>query len=291
MVQRKAIMKVAAITMAYNEVSFLPIWARHYSAQVGASHCYVVDHGSDDGSTDNLGPINRIKIPRSPQDDGKRAKFVSEFCESLLNWYDWVLYTDTDEIVIADPARSKNLIEYCKTCSLDTVTAYGFNVLQVLGEHPFSEDLPVLTQRSWMQFSSPMSKPTLTRTPIKWTAGFHVADADIQHDDLYLFHLRWFDLDISARRLARTRSQAWQYEDAGWWQRVDDDTHAQMFLSKSQIPQFASIEIGRGSPELRAAVETNLGPSETGTWPFVTPAHFHEPNEAWPIPERFKSII
>ena len=37
--------------MTYNEPDFVPIWTRHYTRHVGTEHCYVFDHGSDDGST------------------------------------------------------------------------------------------------------------------------------------------------------------------------------------------------------------------------------------------------
>jgi hypothetical protein len=93
--------KVAAVTMVYNEDVYLPIWMKHYSRQVGVENCYVVDHGSTDGSTENLGRCNVLRIPRSPYDPFKQSAFNSEFCSSLLHWYDWVVYSDVDELVMA----------------------------------------------------------------------------------------------------------------------------------------------------------------------------------------------
>ena len=98
--------KVAAITMVYNEAALLPVWARHYVKQVGADHCYVIDHGSTDALVLPRG-VNQLRLPRSPHDDLRRAGFISKLTTSLLAYYDWVIYTDVDELLVADPAGSK----------------------------------------------------------------------------------------------------------------------------------------------------------------------------------------
>jgi hypothetical protein len=59
-------MKLAAITMVYNEPDYMDIWCRHYARQVGAENCYVIDHVSDDGTTDGLGDVNVTRLARSP---------------------------------------------------------------------------------------------------------------------------------------------------------------------------------------------------------------------------------
>jgi len=40
--------------MAYNESFYLKRWYRWYGSQLGIENCFVLDHGSDDGSTDDL---------------------------------------------------------------------------------------------------------------------------------------------------------------------------------------------------------------------------------------------
>src|SRR5581483_1471923 len=121
-------MKIAAVTMVYNEAHFLPRWIRHYAAQVGAGNCTVIDHGSDDGCTDALPGVNLLRIPRSPTDEVERARFLSGFCASLLSWYDWVIYTDVDEFLVADPDHFASLPDLLAASAHPVITSIGFNL-------------------------------------------------------------------------------------------------------------------------------------------------------------------
>ena len=215
--------RVAAVTMAYNEPDFAPLWAAHYAAELGARNCFVVDHGSDDGSLDALGGVNLLRIPRSPQDDRRRARFVSQFCASLLTWYDAVLHTDIDEILVADPARHASLATYAASDPRPVVSAIGLDLVHVPDrERPLARGLPVTRQRHWLRFSSAMCKPVLIRRAVDWAPGFHSVNADPEWGELYLFHLRYADLGRGLLRLAKTRTQPWQEEAAGAHQRMTD---------------------------------------------------------------------
>ncbi len=215
-------MSLACVTMVYNEAVFLPIWLRHYAGQVGASHCYVIDHGSDDGSTDGLVGVNVIRLPRSPHDDARRARLVSHFCAGLLEYYDRVLHSDVDEIVVADPTDYPTLADYAGVCPHDVVSAVGLNLLQLAEEAAFDPARPVLSQRSGVAFSSALCKPVLTSREVTWSPGFHCADAEPKFDRLFLFHLRYFDRATALARLAKTRAMPWADQAGGAHQRVGD---------------------------------------------------------------------
>ena len=282
--------RVAAVTMAYNEAEFLPVWARHYGAEVGAEHCYVVDHGSDDGSTgrEALGAVNVVRIPRSPHDDRRRAEFISKFSASLLLWYDCVLYTDSDEIVMADPAKYASLLDYCGRTDAPATNAIGFNVVQVEGEAALDGTQAAIPQRHWMHFSGAMCKPVLIRRPVTWVPGFHNADAPAHFDDLYLFHMRWADRAIALRRLARTRAQPWADAEAGWWQRVEDEAGAKMFDDKARGKRNNIVPLNLRTPALREALATVIGrevDAPGGAGPMNVN---HEIQELWRIPDRFR---
>jgi hypothetical protein len=285
-------MKVAAVTMGYNEPDFLPIWARHYSAQVGAKNCYYIDHGSDDGSTDAPSDINIVRIPRSPYESPRSARFMSNFCSSLLEWYDFVLHTDVDEMVVADPAVADSLTSYCESCNFDAVTAIGFNLLHTGDESPIEQSTSrrpktVLERRSWVCFSAAMCKPVLSRKPIVWNPGFHRAD-DIATtlDDLYLFHLRFFDRDIGLRRLAKTRDMPWADLDDGWWQRIPDPDCLEMFARYDGLPRNNKVRLGKKSPQVLEALRQTFGPQDSGIFHIN-----YEAEELWPLPKRFRPIF
>src|SRR3954469_24224121 len=101
-------MRVAALTMAYNEPVWARVWAEYYARQVGAENCFLLDHGSDDGSTVGLG-IQVERLPRSPLDEIARAETIGARTAALLRTYDVVVHSDADELVFADPAEHRDL--------------------------------------------------------------------------------------------------------------------------------------------------------------------------------------
>lgn len=235
--------RLAAITMVYNEREYLPLWLRHYGRQVGLENCYVVDHGSDDGSTAAIAPANLVRIPRSPYDPHKQSAFNSDFCSSLLHWYDRIIYSDVDELVMPDPRVTPTLVDYCMRDLPDIVNAIGLNSLHI-AEHEADIDLtrPISEQRPYVFINSSMCKPLLTRRPVLWSPGSHSADAPVFFDHLYLFHLRWFDLGLGLKRLQRTRSMAWARQDAGKHQRVEDDKMRQTYASFGRLTKMDGVE-------------------------------------------------
>ena len=236
--------KVAAVTMVYNEPDYLPIWLAHYSRQVGAENCYIIDHGSDDGSTDRLVGCNVIRIPRSPYDPFKQSAFNSQFCTSLLQWFDWVVYADVDEMVMADPRIAADLRQYCRRPLPDVVAAIGLNCAhRPQAEPPLDFARKVTEQRQYVFTASSMCKPILTRKPIVWSPGSHSSDAELVFDHLYLFHLRWFDLPYGLRRLHKTREMDWARADAGQHQRVQDDEMTRYFMGFANMPIIDAMEL------------------------------------------------
>ena len=230
-------MRLAAVTMAYNEPVWAPAWARHYAAQVGAEHCLVLDHGTDDGSTDGL-PVPVRRLPRSPLDEVWRAAFVAEVVAGLLGRYDAVIHTDTDELLLADPALYPDLRAYAAAAPHPVVTAIGLDVQHLPDKEAALDPLaPFGRQREWVRFSAAMCKPALVRQPVTWAPGFHCCDAPLVTDRLYLLHMRYADLGLGLRRLARTRGQAFASADIGGHQRVPDAAFEGMVRAIAGLPR------------------------------------------------------
>jgi hypothetical protein len=237
-------MKCAVVTMVYNEETYLPIWRRYYGAIFGPENCHIVDHGSDDGSTEGLTDFNIIKLPRSPMDDERRARFLSGFCSNLLERYGAVIYVDVDEIIVADPGRYASLLDYIAIRPGPVISAYGFDIFQDLKtENPLDLTRSILGQRQWMRFSSPMCKPLLAYQPLNWSPGFHSANYKIQFDQIYLFHLRYFDLTLGLRRLRKTRSMPWANPSAGSHQKFSDEEFERLMRTCGRLPKMSGISL------------------------------------------------
>ena len=283
--------RVAAITMAFDEPDFLPIWSRHYARQVGADHCYVVDHGSTSAVKLPQG-VNLLRIPRSSHDDIRRAAFMTSFAGSLLAYYDWVLHTDVDEIVLADPTDHPNLTAYCAAERHDTITAAGFDVQHIPS---IEQDLDVLQsigdQRAWIRFTSAMCKPVLTRKPIKWAPGFHSSDADQVFDGLYLFHLHWADRKVGLQRLAKTRIMPWSGDGAGAHQRISDREWNALFDGMAALPRRVPPDLKWNLAPLEEWLQqTNASMEPQCGEPAALDLDINAP-ELWAIPDRFRARL
>jgi hypothetical protein len=204
-------MHIAIVTMVYNESINLPIWIRHYKAHCPGATLFVIDHGSDDGTTNGLSGVNLVPFPRTPFDDQTRIEIISDMQHSLLRLYDVVIYTDCDEMLVADPRIHLSLGSFLATVESDAIAPIGLNVHQLLGtETPIDLQAPILGQRRFARFASSMCKPSISRVPLLWVPGFHWCNRIPDYrNDLFQFHLKWMDLGASLGRLELTRSMAW----------------------------------------------------------------------------------
>jgi len=207
-------MKLAVVTFVFNEIVNLPIWRRYYGENFGDKNLFVIDRESNDGSTADLGEVNRIVIPRDAFDDRKKTSFVSSFQHSLLQYYDAVIYTDCDEIMVPNTARYRDLSEYVSKMTSGYATCIGLNVLHVLNqEPPLDLNRPILAQRRYARFNSATCKTLLSRVPITWMPGFHCLNLQPKIDpDLFLFHTKTMDYSIASQRQKINNETAWSSE-------------------------------------------------------------------------------
>lgn len=207
-------MKIAALTFVFNESVNLPIWINYYGQNFGKKNLFVVDRESDDGSTADLGDVNKIVVPRDAFDDTKKAEFMSSMQNALLNYYDVVVCGDCDELVVPDLSRYANLSDYVNKMDFDYVTCIGLNVRHVIHqEPPLDLALPILAQRRYATFFSPTCKTLLSRVPIRWQAGLHCLDRRPRFDrQLYMLHTKAMDYSIAAARYKINHATVWSAE-------------------------------------------------------------------------------
>lgn len=193
--------KSAVFTMVYNEPIYLPIWLRYYSRFYAPEDIYVLDQLSTDGSTERDGFV-RVPLDFETNDDLYRIKVSQDLQRELLERYDVVLYTDVDEIIAPDPARS-TLREYVDGFDADFVNCLAYEVLHMRDEEPpLALDRPILEQRRYWYRNPGYDKPLLATAPISWIPGFHMRDDAARNPDpnLRLIHLHRMDFEICLDR-------------------------------------------------------------------------------------------
>lgn len=278
---------LAMVTMVYNEPDFLPIWLRYYGSQVGAANCYVLDHGSDDGSTDFVGGASRIRIPRSEFNEWRRSQSISALCASLLQWYDFVAYTDVDEILVVDPLVAPSLPEFCASADrLPVTTAIGMNLFHRMGhELPLDYERPILQQRSVAYPMGNMCKPSLIRQPVNWVHGFHSYDGPAHFDGLYLFHLAFMDYALALRRQEKRQRVAAQLDYKHHPHKNPPSVIRQWIEGWSRIP----VQSGTAGEEMRTDFQRRIIASQAGREKERYRIDMNINGAAvWRIPDRFR---
>lgn len=201
----------AAVTFVYNEIVNLPIWIKYYGGLFGYENLYVLDRGSDDGSTEGLGAVNVIKIPRITYDEIAKTNLMSSFHAGLTSIFDAVIITDCDEILAPDPARYTDLNDYIAKVDFKYVNAIGIDILHIITEElPLDLARPILSQRRFGRFHAPECKHLLSRIPIKWLPGLHSSNMPPRFDtDLFILHLKMMDYGFAMHRQVINRGTKW----------------------------------------------------------------------------------
>jgi hypothetical protein len=211
--------RAAVATVVRNEAVFLPIWLHYYGRFFAGNDIYILDHGSDDGSTDRGGFV-RIPVEQPTVDWAWHRDVLQALQHQLLERYDAVLMTDVDEIVVPRPGNG-DLGAYLVSFDHDFVTCRGYEVIHMRElEPPLDLSRPVLEQRGWWFYSPAYCKPLLARVPMRWMGGLHTRADGLVFDDgiLHLLRLHRMDFDLCLERHHQRISMPWNPRDwnEGW---------------------------------------------------------------------------
>jgi hypothetical protein len=281
---------LAAVTMCYDEPQLLPLWLAYYSRQVGAANCYVLDDGSDDGSTDDLGAVSVVRFPRLEHDNARVSLQVGKFCASLLTIYERVIYADTDEFIVADPGIYGGLVDFCERAQPGVVTMFGVDVLHDLDNEPALDmSAPILGQRRWCRPNGFLCKPSLVNREVSWWTGFHGYDGGAVFDDIYLFHLANADRElIIERQKKRNRSVAVD-GSGGHHAYSPEEMIADVRRILDTSPRVPHADLAMGDPDREGFLDLLFDPSR--------PRHEQSlsnhgcPAPLFVIPERLRECI
>ncbi len=257
---------VAAVTMVKDEAVMLPLWARHYGERLGADHVVVLDNDSRDGSTDDLDvEVRRLgELPGGSAFERARLDAVNLVAGELLETFDWVVFTDVDEFLVVDPARSGSFKHVLADATGSAVAPLALNVVQDLAaEAPLDPARPILDQRSYAQFAPVMCKPSSKRVPDTWGSASHGLRGPYDvRSDLFMLHLKFADLDLLRTTAAHRRALNLQDgRGGGSWQR---DDVVDRFEERMRATDFAaSQEFDPAEIDLEALV---IARPRRGAW-------------------------
>lgn len=225
--------KCAIFVMVKNEDVFLPIWLQYYSRYFSGDDIYIFDHRSIDGSVQKCLEsysfnVTRLEYPFSF--DHVWFKFVADTVQKkLLDHYEYVIFTDIDEIILPDISKYQGLDDYIRKLDKDYVRCIGYELIHLPEkEQAYDQSKPVLSQRKYWYTTHWYNKTLISSQPLDWGIGFHeVPKSESNYDrDLMLVHLHKLDFDICWKTSFDRARLKWPQEDIinnrGWQNRFID---------------------------------------------------------------------
>lgn len=127
----------------------------------------------------------------------------------LFRKYDQLVCVDTDEILVPDPDKFKDLGTYLDQCKGNVIKCVGYDVMEMEGQKQVEVHKKITDQRTMWTRNSLYDKPVIIREKVKYYPGQHNCNVKGKRDeDLYMMHLRYADLKSLFMRRANANLKA-----------------------------------------------------------------------------------
>ena len=194
---------LAAVTFVWNEEAYLKKWVDYYAGQLGRENLFVFAHG-DDPMVSRVAEGCRIYgLPRSRVDAlfaRRKSDLAAGAVSFLLAEYKTVIVGDVDEMVIVDPAKGGQLLDYVEARRGRNQSLKPFNLDLLDDPDAGALDLtqPIFAQRTMSRTRYQFCKPVIVSDRIEFAAGFHYSNHYPElAEDAYLVHLHFADRAIN----------------------------------------------------------------------------------------------
>lgn len=263
-----------------NEKYLLPIWLKYYSNLFGMENLYVIDHQTTDGSTENL-KCNYEVLDDCATDELQRFgshdypklwNVILKKYEELLNDYQYVINIDSDEIIMANPDKYRDLRHYVESMGVYS-RCIGYEIVHRRREEPDLQwNKLICEQRKYWIRESNMDKPAITSKMLDWMIGKHYIKNhrnELTDPDLILCHLHRVDYNFSKAKYFMDENVI---EKLTGSKKIDDISFQRLF---GGYPIFSNID----------AFNSDFDDPNCNTAREAIPAQLEE------IPSKYKGIF
>jgi hypothetical protein len=241
--------KSAVFTIVKNENYFLPIWIKHYKKYFDESDMYILDHQSNDGSTNNLS-VNVVLVTNELAFDHQwLVNTVQNFQKELLEKYECVVFAESDELIYSiEKPLNEIILDLINNPSEDYITCIGYEVIEMKGETSLNQSDEIFKNRNyWFKYSN-YDKTLISKIPLTWCWGFHHVNGKIinQSHGLYMTHLHRVDFEMMLKR-HEDRAKKWNLKNdgdgVGFQHRIGDrEGVMDYFKNIPSIPELIPIQ-------------------------------------------------
>ncbi len=202
---------VCFVTMVRDDDLFLRLWITHYERMVPRDQLIILVDGLDQPVADFAAGCQVIRMPRPEvgKDWGvQRWVMLSDLNALLLNRFEIVVMNDVDEILVVDPDRGISLMDAIgRARQVGVISPFAVELVHRTDVCPDPIDFgrPIIGQRPHVRLNASYNKPCITSVAVRWSLGAHYSDFPTLtlDPDIYLFHLRYFDLETLRARQAK----------------------------------------------------------------------------------------
>ena len=293
----KSLLGVA--TMVYQDYFFLERWYDYYSKQVGAENLYVFSHGNDPKHRSIAKDANVINLPRDEtmfKFDRRRWRALGHCATGLLEFYNWMIVADVDEIVVVDPDAAPTIPDYLIKNYQDTtdgplnIAPFCLELVHLPEEEPLPilPDETILSRRRIFRPNRNYSKPSLVGGPVIFAPGGHRNTLGRRHmpKDLYTLHLKYFDYATMEKVAVEKQNMVVEagklgsgYDESHGWNRNLD--HYREIVASTKL-EGENIDL----PRYRAAMQKQIEKyQDQFIWGRA------RSNSLFRIPERFSDVF
>jgi hypothetical protein len=252
---------LAVFTIAQFEPVFFPKWLEHYQRWAPGADLHVLHHAAPPectwelttGTTSlsyadwltqlqafvTLSPQHTLQTlqPHVAFDHTWLRQTVEAYQTELLTQYDWVLFTEIDELVVSRCRLTLDAVVATQALQRPLcIQLQGFELVHRTDDATLDWQQPLLPQRPLGYYSQLYSKPLLASQPVQYELGFHRAlnVAPLFDPTLWLFHLHKADYATTWNRLEQIRQRAHHQPDRdlgrGWQNHISDRAQLTRFL-------------------------------------------------------------